>query len=117
MKAPDDLERLLHMRDAGLAALRFAEGEGRESLEKDEKLVFALVRAAEIIGEAAANVTKPTRDQYAHIPWALIVGMCNRLIHGYFDVDIDQVWKTVIEDLPPLIAELEKIIQPDMSKS
>lgn len=113
MIAPDDLIRLRHMRDACYAAERVSNGMTREALDENETVVLALSRAIEIIGEAAARVTKPLRDEYPEIPWAQIVGMRNRLIHAYFDVDLNQVWKTVTEDLPPLAAELEKIIPPD----
>ena len=102
------------MRDAGRAGLRIAKGKTRDSLESDETAVLALCRVIEIIGEAAGKVTKPTRDQYSQIPWAEIVSMRNRLIHAYFDVDLDQVWNAVTEDIPPLIAQLQAILPPEM---
>ena len=73
-------------------------------------LVLSLVKDVEIIGEAAAHITDDTRERYPEIPWISIVGMRNRLIHAYFDVDLDRVWDTVIDDLPPLVLELEKIL-------
>lgn len=106
----DDVTRLLHMRDAARAALKFMEHVERIELGSNLQLVFAVVKAVEIIGEAAANVSSSTREQYPQIPWYLIVGMRNRLVHGYFDVDLDQLWSTVTEDLPPLLAELETIL-------
>lgn len=53
------------------------------------------------------------REEFPQIPWMNIISMRNRLIHGYFDINLDIVWKTVVEDLPPLIAELEKIAPPE----
>ena len=64
----------------------------------------------EVIGEAAGQVTDEFQQTHTEIPWQPIVGMRNRLIHAYFDVDLDRVWDTVNDDLPPLIRELEKIV-------
>lgn len=65
---------------------------------------------AEIIGEAAGNVTKEFQATHSEIPWPVIIGMRNRLVHAYFDVDLDRVWDTVKADLPPLISQLKKVI-------
>ena len=63
-----------------------------------------------MIGEAAANVTQASQDSYPQIPWPEIIAMRNRLIHAYFDIDLDRVWDTVQDDLPPLVAQLESIL-------
>ena len=73
-------------------------------------LVHSLVRCIEIVGEAASQVTKETQRQLPDIPWPSMVAMRNRLIHAYFDIDLDRVWDTVIDDLPPLIAALDAIL-------
>jgi uncharacterized protein with HEPN domain len=112
----DDRVRLHHMLDAAKEAVSFVRNKSRGSLDKDRKLVLALVKAIEIIGEAAANVTKECREDLPSIPWANITGMRNRLIHAYFDINLDIIWQTVSEDLPPLIAELEKIVSPNKPK-
>jgi uncharacterized protein with HEPN domain len=75
MSVNDDLVRLHHMLEAAQAALEFIQGETRASLDKDRKLVFALVRAIEIIGEAASKVSQEFRDNHPQIPWKVIVGM------------------------------------------
>jgi uncharacterized protein with HEPN domain len=62
----------------------------------------------EIIGEAAAHVTEETRSRHAFVPWADIVGMRNRLVHNYFEIDLSLLWTTVVDDLPELIALLER---------
>jgi uncharacterized protein with HEPN domain len=80
-------------------------------LDKDRKLVLSLVRLVEVIGEAAGQVTKEFQAAHPEIPWPAIVGMRNRLIHAYFDIDLDRVWDTIKDDLPPLVASLEKIIR------
>jgi uncharacterized protein with HEPN domain len=71
---------------------------------------LSLVRLVEIIGEAAARVGTESRENYPSIPWLQIVGMRNRLIHGYDAVDLDVLWDTITDDLPPLIDELKKIL-------
>jgi len=98
------------MLDAAREAVSFIQDKSRGSLEKDRKLVLALVKAIEIIGEAAVNVTKECREDLPGIPWTNITGMRYRLIHVYFDINLDVLWHTITEDLKPLIKELEKIL-------
>ena len=105
----DDAIRLRHMLDAAKEALSFAQGHTRGSLDLNRMLVLAIVKDVEMIGEAASKVTKGCQDQHPEIPWSSIVAMRNRLIHGYFDIDLDRVWDTVTDDLPPLITTLNKI--------
>ena len=106
-----DLIRLNHMLDAAREAESFSENKTRNSLESDRKLALALVKCIEIIGEAATKISNEFREDLPQIPWANIISMRNRLIHAYFDIDLDILWKTVIEDLPPLISKLEEIIE------
>ena len=73
-------------------------------------LRLALARAVEIIGEAAARVSAETRASAASIPWAAIVGMRNRLIHAYFDIDNDVLWKTATDEIPLLVEALRPIL-------
>lgn len=98
------------MLDAARKAVEFVQGLNRQDLDKDEKLGFALHRLLEIIGEAAKNVSPETRQRCPGIAWKEIAGTRDRLIHGYFDVDLDVVWQIVTQDLPPLVTELEKIV-------
>jgi uncharacterized protein with HEPN domain len=98
------------MLDAARQARSFAEGETRGSLENDRKLVFALLKAVEVIGEAASQVSKDTRKTLPLIPWPDIIGMRHRLIHAYFDINLDILWNTIVKDLPPLIRVLEEIL-------
>jgi uncharacterized protein with HEPN domain len=106
----DDRIRLQHMLDAANEALTFIQGKNRSDLDIDRMLVLSLIRELEIIGEAASKISAETRSQNTSIPWLDISGMRNRLIHAYFDVDLDTVWSTVNRDLPTLKAELEKIL-------
>jgi len=106
----DDTLRLRHMLDDARTARRLARGRGRADLEDDESLSLALIRAVEVIGEAAARVSPTTQVLYADIPWRQIVGTRNRLIHGYDAVDHDVLWDIIELDLPPMIQQLQDIL-------
>ena len=106
----DDEVRLRHMLDATEEALEFARGCRRRDLDQDRKLVLALVKDIEIVGEAAYQVSPDTRSQLPEIPWEDIIGMRHRLVHAYFDIDLDILWATVQGDLPGLVAALRKIL-------
>ncbi len=101
---------LRHMMDHALEAVAMAAGRSRADLDQDRQFNLALVRLLEIIGEAASRVPQEEQVRYAEIPWPEIIGLRNRLIHGYDAVDFDILWQIVSNDLPPLIAELEKIL-------
>jgi uncharacterized protein with HEPN domain len=109
----DDLIRLHHMLAAATEAMSFARNQTRKSLDTNRMLTLSIIKELEIIGEAAAKVTEECRVNCPQIPWASIISMRNRLIHAYFDINLDILWQTINEDLPPLIDELEKIIPPD----
>jgi uncharacterized protein with HEPN domain len=96
---------------AAETACDFVSGRTRRDLDTDQMLLFALVRAIEIIGEAASRVGAETRQVTADIPWALIVSMRNRLIHGYSDINHEVVWKTATEELPELLPKLKALIK------
>lgn len=108
-----DSTRLRHMYDAAQKTTQFIQGRTRQDLDIDEMLTLSLVKCIEIIGEAAASVTREKRAELNQIPWANIIGMRNRLVHAYFAIDLDIVWDTVTQALPELIAKLETIIAAD----
>jgi uncharacterized protein with HEPN domain len=83
-----------------------------EEFSQDRMLQSAVIRQLEIIGEAARYVTQPTKDIYPQIPWHMIMGMRNRLIHAYFEIRLDLVWETTQNDIPILIKQLEEITAP-----
>ena len=95
------------MLDAARDAMALAQDKGRIDLDADRGLLLALVQCVQIIGEAAGRVSSARQRALPGIPWPAIIGMRNRLVHAYYDIDRDQVWKTVIEDLPPLVAALK----------
>ncbi len=102
----DDQIRLQHMRDAAREALSFAQGRARADLDQDRMLVLALVKEIEIIGEAANQVSEASREELPAIPWADIVHMRHRLVHAYFDINLEVLWRTIQDDLPSLIESL-----------
>ncbi|HYA34717.1 MAG TPA: HepT-like ribonuclease domain-containing protein [Candidatus Binataceae bacterium] len=102
--------RLRHMLDHAREAVAMVRGRTRNELDSDRQLNLSLVRLLEIIGEAANRVPPQEQARYPQIPWPEIVGLRNRLIHGYDSVDFDILWQIVADDLPPLIAALENAV-------
>ena len=102
--------RLRHMLDAARDAVQFGAGRNSSDLARDRVLALALVRCIEIIGEAAGKVSPEVRLKFPEVPWADIIGMRNRLIRAYFEVDLNRVCDTLSADLPPLIVQLERIV-------
>ena len=107
-----DRVRLLHMLEHGGEAIRLLAGRARQDLDSDRLLSLALVRLLEILGEAAAKVSSEGRARYPSIPWSEIIGLRNRLIHGYDSVDLDIVWSIIEGDLPALVRVLSN--DPDL---
>lgn len=108
-----DLIRIRHMLAAAKDAMEFAADKTRADLAKDRLHMLAIIKSIEIIGEAASKVTDTFKIENTNIPWNDIINMRNRLIHAYFDVNLDIVWQTVKTDLPDLIKALEEIIPPE----
>jgi len=111
MSKAEDIVRLRHMFDAARKAVLLTKNIFRNDLDKDEKLALALVRLLEIIGEAAKNISGDFQQNHLDIPWREIAGTRNHLIHGYFDIDLDIIWKIISDDLPLLVSQLETILQ------
>ncbi|WP_448541646.1 HepT-like ribonuclease domain-containing protein [Roseiflexus sp.] len=110
MRKHDDHISMSQMLEYAHQACEMATGYDRADLDTNLMLRYAIIYLIEVIGEAARRVSASTRDQYRQIPWSDIVGMRNRLAHGYDDIDLDLLWDTVIIDLPPLITMLESVI-------
>ncbi len=113
MSDHDSTIRLRHMLDHSREAVSFASGKSRADLNTNRLLELSLMHLITIIGEAANHVPEDVQNRHSEIAWQQIVGMRNRIIHGYDTINLDILWLTVTEDLPPLVAQLEKILPPD----
>ena len=111
MTRHDPLMRVRHMLDHAREALAMVHGRSRADLDADRQLNLALVRLVEVVGEAAARVPEDFRGRHPELPWREAAGIRNRLIHGYDAVDFDILWALITEDFPPLIAQLEGIVE------
>jgi len=109
---PDDI-LLLDMLLAAQDGMEFLRDCSREQFDQDRMRQLAVIKSIEVIGEAASRISDSFRDTHPELPWRDIVDMRHRLVHGYFEIDRDRVWKTVREDLPGLIAALEKLVPPE----
>lgn len=107
-----DAERLAHMLDYAKTAVRISQNRNRSQLDSDEVYSLAIVRALEVVGEAASRVSPECQANSTSIPWSSIVGLRHRIVHGYDILDRDLIWKIVTEDLEPLIKALEMLAQP-----
>ena len=108
-----DVIRVRHMLDATREALSLVSGKTREHLNTDLMLTLACIRLLEVIGEAASQVTAEFRARYPDVPWNQMIGMRNRLIHAYFDINLDVLWETLADSLPSLAPALEDLLQQE----
>lgn len=106
MTPRDDLVRLRHLREAAEKAVALAGQASRSHLDEDEVLRLALTKLVEIVGEAAKQVGSETRAEYPEVPWTAAARMRDRLVHHYFDIDVDILWTTITEELPKLLEAL-----------
>jgi uncharacterized protein with HEPN domain len=110
MRPREDTVLLSDMLDYARRAVIAVEAKSREALDTDAVLAGALERFVEVVGEAASRLTEATRGMAPDIPWHEIIAMRNRLVHGYFAVDLDILWTVVSDDLPELIESLERLL-------
>lgn len=105
-----DAIRLRHMLEASLEAIDNGSGQTSDDLRDDRVRALALVRCVEIVGEAGTRVSEECPDSHPEIPWRAVIGMRNRLVHAYFDIDFRVVCDTVQDDLPALVAALKEVL-------
>jgi uncharacterized protein with HEPN domain len=90
--------------------MSLAKGRKRNDLDNDLTFNLALTRLVEIIGEAADRVPRSFQEAHSEIEWVQIIGMRNRLIHGYDEIDFDILWGVVKKDIPQLVKQLEELV-------
>ena len=91
--------------------VRMVEGAEFDEFAKDEVKVLAALQVLEIIGEASKKVPDSLKSRYPEIPWKDVAGTRDKLIHGYFDVDLEIVWRSLLEDLPPLRRTIARMLE------
>lgn len=94
----------------------FVAGMDLPTFRKDEKTQFAVIRALEIVGEAAKKIPPPLRRRFTSIPWKNLAGMRDKLIHDYVGVSVEVVWRTVREDIPtvrPSLVDMLRVIKSE----
>ncbi len=105
-----DLVYIKHIRDAIELIFEYTKDLDKESFNVKKMTQDATIREIEIIGEATKNVSKNFRDKYPDVHWKKITGMRDKLIHGYFNVDVEKVWNVIAKDIPILKKQIEDII-------
>ena len=108
-----DEAHLLDILIAGRRAVEFIEGISWEQFDQSPLHQYAVMKALEIVGEAARRVSAQTKAAHPEIPWSEMIGMRNRLIHEYLRIDTAKVWDTVRNDVPKLIALIEPLVPPE----
>ncbi len=87
----------------------FIKGTDFDGFVKDKKTINAVVRSLEVIGEATKKIPKNVRDKHSSIPWKKMAGMGDKLIHEYFGIDVEMVWKVAKDEIPPLKPSIEQV--------
>ena len=111
----DDRVYLCHIRDALARIVDYAR-DGRAAFLADVKTQDAVIRNLEVVGEAAKNLSDAFKETHPDVPWRLIAGMRDKLIHQYFGVKLELVWDTVAGHVPVLLAKVEALLQEGTSK-
>ena len=108
----DDAVYLGHMLDGARKVVVRIQSKLREDYEASEDLQIILAYLIQTIGEAASRVTLEMRDRHPEIPWKQIIGMRNRIVHDYMNIDADIVWEVATRNIPALIIQLETLDSP-----
>ncbi len=97
-------------------AERFVDGMTFSEFQNDQKTIFAVTRAIEVIGEAAKYIPQSLREQYSAVPWKSVAGMRDKLIHAYFGINLEVLWDTVQQDLRVLKPVIEQMLSDELNQ-
>lgn len=111
MKKRSFIDYIEDILESILKVEQFIEGVDYNTFIVDEKTLYAVRTALQIIGEASARIPRNIRDQHQEIPWKQIIAFRNRIVHEYFGVDVILVWKTIQHDLPALKPKIRKLLE------
>jgi uncharacterized protein with HEPN domain len=104
---------LLDILISGRDAVEFLDSLSWEEFVENRMVQHAVTKSPEILGEAAGRVSRDSREAHPDIPWSLMIGMRNRLVHEYFRIDLQAVWDTVSNDVPGLTRKIEPLVPPE----
>jgi len=107
--------RIEHVLEAIAKIRRYTEGMRFDEFQKDERTVDAVIRNFLVIGEAVGQVPADVKKRYPEVPWSRIQGMRHVLVHDYDEIKLDIVWRTIEENLPPLVDQLEAVLREEMT--
>lgn len=111
-----DALRLRHVLDSAGRIANYVEGVDEAAFLSNRMLQDAVIRNLEVIGEACANLSEDLTQSHPDIPWQKASAIRNRLVHGYFDVDLRVVWRTARESLPPFARQVRALVGPQMAR-
>ena len=107
----NDRVYLMHIRDSLREVQTFIRGESYESFLKNRMVQNAVMRSFEVVGEAARLISSELRESHPEVPWRLMSDFRNKLIHDYFGLDLEVIWRTATEDTPILLQQIDQLIE------
>jgi uncharacterized protein with HEPN domain len=107
----NDRVYLMHIRDSLREVQTFIRGESYESFLKNRMVQNAVMRSFEVVGEAARLISSELRESHPEVPWRLMSDFRNKLIHDYFGLDLEVIWRTATEDTPVLLQQIDELIE------
>ena len=111
MVSDEDWTRLRHGREAAQEALGFVKGMGYREFQENRLVQCAVLRCLEVLGESLGKVGEDTRRSNPEIPWRQVVDLRNRLIHGYYDINLKLVWRSLSDEIPPLLERIDRLLR------
>jgi len=113
----DDSVYLCHIMDAFVQIERYTDGISHEEFIKNSLIQDGVIRQLEVMGEASRNLSEDIRNEYPHIPWREMISLRNRMIHAYFNVNLQIIWEIVHGDIPNLKKDIKYVLEVHRQKS